>query len=147
MSTKTPNYQLNQWEPSDQFVRTDFNEDNAKIDAALSAERSAREAAERTIPKFAAGSYTGDGQTSRFISVGFTPKAVLVLPGNCELFSPGSYPAYYSALTVQGRYAEAGGGDVLTLSGGGFFVSNNTASWGKGLLNVSDRIYHYIALG
>ncbi len=38
MSTNhTPNYQLSQWEPSDQFVRTDFNEDNAKIDSALKA--------------------------------------------------------------------------------------------------------------
>lgn len=33
--TKTTNYQLNQWEASDYVRRTDFNEDNAKIDAAL----------------------------------------------------------------------------------------------------------------
>ena len=31
----TTNYQLNQWEPTDQVQRTDFNADNAKIDAAL----------------------------------------------------------------------------------------------------------------
>lgn len=31
----TINYQLNQWEPTDQVLRTDFNADNAKIDAAL----------------------------------------------------------------------------------------------------------------
>ncbi len=31
----TTNYQLNQWEPTDQVLRTDFNADNAKIDAAL----------------------------------------------------------------------------------------------------------------
>ena len=31
----TTNYQLNQWEPTDQVLRTDFNVDNAKIDAAL----------------------------------------------------------------------------------------------------------------
>ena len=33
--TKTEHYQLNQWDPSDQVRRTDFNEDNAKIEAAL----------------------------------------------------------------------------------------------------------------
>ena len=33
----TTNYQLNQWEATDQVRRTDFNEDNAKIDAALEA--------------------------------------------------------------------------------------------------------------
>ena len=36
MSTNhTPNYNLCQWEPGDQVKRTDFNEDNTKIDAAL----------------------------------------------------------------------------------------------------------------
>jgi len=34
-SNYTEHYNLCQWEPTDQFVRTDFNEDNAKIDAAL----------------------------------------------------------------------------------------------------------------
>ena len=33
--TKTEHYQLNQWDAADQVKRTDFNEDNAKIDAAL----------------------------------------------------------------------------------------------------------------
>ena len=31
----TTNYQLNQWEATDQVLRTDFNQDNAKIDGAL----------------------------------------------------------------------------------------------------------------
>ena len=34
-TNQTTNYQLNQWEPTDQVQRTDFNADNAKIDAAL----------------------------------------------------------------------------------------------------------------
>ena len=34
-SNQTTNYQLNQWEPTDQVLRTDFNADNAKLDAAL----------------------------------------------------------------------------------------------------------------
>ena len=36
MSTNhTTNYDLNQWEATDKVLRTEFNEDNAKIDAAL----------------------------------------------------------------------------------------------------------------
>ena len=31
----TQNYQLNQWEPGDPVLHTDFNEDNQKIDEAL----------------------------------------------------------------------------------------------------------------
>ncbi len=41
MSTsQTPNYGLHQWAGEDQFKRTDFNEDNAKLDAALHGLRS-----------------------------------------------------------------------------------------------------------
>jgi hypothetical protein len=32
---KTQNYQLNQWDATDRILREDFNEDNARIDAAL----------------------------------------------------------------------------------------------------------------
>ena len=57
MSTNhTTNYDLNQWEASDKVLRTEFNSDNAKIDAALkanadaiAAEAAAREAADETI--------------------------------------------------------------------------------------------------
>ena len=31
-TNQTTNYQLNQWEPADQVLRTDFNADNAKLD-------------------------------------------------------------------------------------------------------------------
>ena len=34
-ANQTTNYQLNQWEAADQVLRTDFNADNAKVDAAL----------------------------------------------------------------------------------------------------------------
>ena len=33
----TTNYQLNQWEPADAVQRVEFNQDNAKVDAALKA--------------------------------------------------------------------------------------------------------------
>ena len=46
----TTNYNLNQWEATDKVLRTDFNEDNAKIDAALktNADAIAAETAART---------------------------------------------------------------------------------------------------
>ena len=57
MSTNhTTNYDLNQWEGTDKILRTEFNADNAKIDAALkanadaiAAEAAAREAGDETI--------------------------------------------------------------------------------------------------
>ena len=42
MAGSTPNYGLHQWEPTDKFLRTDFNTDFSKLDTALGrAERSA----------------------------------------------------------------------------------------------------------
>ena len=85
-SNYTEHYDLCQWEATDQVQRTDFNADNAKVDAALAglaaevsskadqtaletlsgqvsqkADVSALEQVEVTIPKLVAGSYTGDG--------------------------------------------------------------------------------------
>ena len=56
MSTNhTTNYDLCQWEATDQVQRTDFNQDNAKIEAALNSKLSAIEVvAETTITSNAA---------------------------------------------------------------------------------------------
>ena len=76
MPNKTENYQLNQWEPSDNFLRTDFNEDNARIDAALT-ELSGKV----TIELF---QYKGNGDAARTIELGYRPKAVIIIanPGS-----------------------------------------------------------------
>ena len=90
-SNHTTNYQLCQWQADDQVKRTDFNEDNAKIDAALNdlsdglaaareekadqsaldalaaevakkATTAALEAVRAAVPKIAVGTYTGTGK-------------------------------------------------------------------------------------
>lgn len=76
MSNKTPNYQLNQWEPGDKFLRTDFNEDNAKLDAALAAK--ADKTALSAKCEVRVSSYSGNGSYPRDINLGFRPKAVLL---------------------------------------------------------------------
>ena len=68
----TQNYQLNQWEKTDRVLMEDFNEDNAKIDAALSG-----------MPRIATGSYKGNGNASttediRALNCGFPPQMVIV---------------------------------------------------------------------
>ena len=67
----TANYELSQWLSTDQVLRTDFNADNAKLDAALAETAAA-------VPRIAVGSYTGSGASARTILVGFTPKAVIL---------------------------------------------------------------------
>ena len=82
MATYTENYQLHQWVPEDDFLRTDFNTDFQKIDAALAAlstlavgkasqeELDALESAIASVQTLAngraraiMGSYTGDGSS------------------------------------------------------------------------------------
>ena len=64
MSTnRTEHYQLHAWEPGDTFLREEFNENFAKLDAAT---------------RIVTGTYSGNGTASRFISLGFTPQALLI---------------------------------------------------------------------
>ena len=66
-SARTEHYGLNFWKPSDKFVRTDFNADNLKIDAALKAEADARAALAQTVAekgncRIVTGTYIGTGE-------------------------------------------------------------------------------------
>ena len=69
-SNYTTNYQLNQWEAGDQVLRTEFNRDNQKIDAALAGLAGQNEELEAALAATAAGAgncqmelftYTGTG--------------------------------------------------------------------------------------
>ena len=95
MASYTTNYQLHQWVPEDDFLRTDFNEDFAKIDAALGEKAGVEELAEvqtmaRSKCRVVIGSYTGNGASSQTITLGFRPKVVVVddtssYSSGCEL--------------------------------------------------------------
>ena len=73
--TKTTNYNLNQWDADDPVVRTDFNEDNAKLDAALAAKANAAavEALQAAV--------TGKAESSALSAL----QAVVTGKGNCRV--------------------------------------------------------------
>ena len=90
---RTSNYNLCQWEETDRVRRTDFNEDNAKIDAAVKAvdrrvdgleaskaDKTALAAVEGKISRIVTGTYAGTGGSSgvRRISLPGRPKLVLI---------------------------------------------------------------------
>ena len=52
-SNYTTNYNLCQWQPTDQVQRTDFNADNAKIDAALAELSPSAALSDRALPNLA----------------------------------------------------------------------------------------------
>ena len=69
-SNYTTNYQLNQWEAGDQVLRTEFNQDNQKIDTALAGLAGQNEELETALATAVAGAgncrmelftYTGTG--------------------------------------------------------------------------------------
>ena len=128
MATYTTNYQLHQWEASDSFLRTDFNTDFQKIDAALG-EKAEAEETQAELDKKAEiikGSYVGNGGTVT-VNLGFRPRAVLV--------SLGSW--YYN----EPRFSIDGEGSYLDMTANGFSVQYEQNS----RMNVSQRTYQYLA--
>lgn len=92
MANYTPNYGLHQWEPGDDFLRTDFNADFAKLDAALEAKADKTAVAQKADQSALAavqnlaegrcrvvtGSYVGNGGTQLItVNLGGRPKAVI----------------------------------------------------------------------
>ena len=91
MATYTANYGLHQWEATDDFLRTDFNTDFQKIDEAVEAAYTLAEGRADVV----LGTYEGNGASSRTISLGFQPKAVLIFcEGGMAGYSSGAYFVY-----------------------------------------------------
>ena len=91
---RTTNYKLCQWEADDKIQRVDFNEDNAKIDAAIKAvDRRAQTVVNgKGNCRIETGSYVGDGDKHRVLSIttSFPPQVVLVAGYNVGIAVRGS---------------------------------------------------------
>lgn len=129
MSTnQTASYQLHLWEPGDDFLREEFNENFEKLDAAA---------------RVTAGVFTGDGTESRFIDLGFTPLAVLVESRNGTREQSTHY-AIHDGLALPGH--PVGGQPsypIIEVVSGGFRVYAYSGYAGNN--NVAGNVYHYLA--
>ncbi|MBM6927181.1 hypothetical protein [Pseudoflavonifractor phocaeensis] len=163
MATYTANYGLHQWVPEDVFVRTDFNTDLSKIDAGLkTAQDTANSAAtaaaaaqstantantnaaaaQSTADGKAAivtGTYTGNGNYTQTISLGFRPRAVFVERRD------GSRAAYAptGGLALNGCHCYSSASDeAIYITSSGFLVcSANVAA-----TNTLSDVYYYLAV-
>ena len=132
--TQTPNFHLNQWSPENYVRRTDFNADNAKIDAALAAAGNCR---------IVTGSYTGTGESGMFhnATLTFEKRPLLViLMGYYTMLIPGTEESGCSTPVCDGGNSYCG-----------FSWSGNTLSWSSSggtdiQLNTKDKVYRYIAI-
>ena len=126
-SNQTTNYQLSQWEPGDKVQRTDFNADNAKIDAALAAQAGTLAAHAEAMSKLGncriwTTTYTGTGKGGK------DHPNTLTFPAR---------PIFFYIKHVSGVYhaAEFYGCKYVALQAGGSYSFNpaiwvgNTVSW------------------
>ena len=145
MSTnKTANYQLNQWEPGDQVLRTDFNEDNKKLDDALGALASKNAALEGAVAqrgncRMEVVRYTGNGSESITIPFAEKPLWFLVFGEDGILFGSGQSDTAVSTYHDPVIHGATIGSQTISWTGG-------TATFGPwptlaGYLNKSGRSY------
>lgn len=134
----TQNYKLNQWAALDKVQRTDFNADNAKIDAALGALSDGK-----GNGQIVTGSYTGSGRVGSYSAnrLYFDHKPVLVLVSGLSLG--------VMALDCPRGYILSNGGNTdFAVSWSGDAVSwynDNTDGGAWRQMNESGQVYRYIA--
>ncbi|MBE6907835.1 MAG: hypothetical protein E7476_16405 [Ruminococcaceae bacterium] len=144
-SNSTANLHLNQWLGSDKPKMEDFNSDNRKLDEAVGAHLADEERHIRAEERLSwnagipvVGTYTGDGQSSQRITLGFRPsfgmvfaidQAVVRVSGsNVILFTAflgpngasigvsandTGFDAYYAPTAIGGRITNMNVADVV----------------------------------
>jgi hypothetical protein len=155
-SQKTDNLNLNKWTAADKPKREDFIYDNEIIDEAVSghmqddgihvttAERTSWNSAAAKIPAY--GYYTGDGATTRDISLGFQPAFMLV----CQVDSVGWIYSIVNDFTrsYMAIASTEGGTPGLSLLADGFRVKTASISPADGMfyrMNENGKKYIYLA--
>lgn len=141
MATYTEQYGLHQWEPQDDFLRSDFNTDFQKIDTALGEKGNCILESGRYV-----GTGTYDVTRPTSLELGFRPKLLMiqeeaesscrsvVVLGDCD----------YSYM----RSAGSSGGCTLTWTWSGTGVSwYANGGFADDQLNENGIAYRYVALG
>ena len=140
MSSKsTKNLELHAWERTDAFRMDEFNDNFDKLDKAVGENTAAR-------VLFTCGTYTGDGKTSQFIGLPFTPEMVYVGDAAGRTFyNYNSFPYIYGGVALKGRNNNS----LVEVVEGGFQVSS--ISSGSSVVitsaNSNNKEYLYFAIG
>ena len=124
---------LHLWEPTDQVLRTEFNQNWQKIDTAV---------AEAQEKPYVIGSYTGNGGTQS-IDLGFKPRFLHITGTICNYYSYRS--TYQHEVATGGAQAS----EVVQLTDTGFTVVWTMGPNGNDelypMINRNGDIYSYIA--
>ena len=115
MASYTTNYQLHQWEASDDFLRTDFNTDFQKIDAAVKGVETEAIAEAGKKCELTIGQFTGTGAGTYTVNLGFRPRFLMVYESRYTGIRSEVMYADYLAFTDTGftmEYSDYGGANV-----------------------------------
>ena len=127
-SGQTSNYGLNQWAAEDKVLREEFNQDNVKIDTAISNVIAAG-------PKIITGSYLGTGtQETLHYSIGSQPKFLILLTANTENAGFSTLmvmPSHYFRLQKSGNN-QVMTNDYVTFTEDGFTINHSKYTVGMG---------------
>lgn len=85
------------------------------------------------------GSYTGNGEATRTIEVGFTPSAVLVMRNDSVMSDTSNIIS--GLATASSPVKTSGGLDAIAVTENGFTVGRGTGY----TTNVTTKVYNYIA--
>ena len=124
MATYTSNYQLHQWVPGDNFLRTDFNTDFQKIDAAIKGVETEALAEAGKKCELTIGQFTGNGEQYYNMNLGFKPRFLMIW-----------------ATSYAGTCSEVMGDPYLDLTDTGFRMEYSERDYA----NHTGRIYDYHA--
>ena len=113
----------------------------ARLDAALARV----DAAAATIPKFAYGTYTGDGTYNRLIELPFSPKWVIVTDITGSTFDGSRFTG---GMAIEGFTATVNYQALVKITDGGFEISHwSTQTPFPHSINMKDTEYRYFAIG
>ena len=139
MATNTSEHLgIHLWVPTDQVLRTEFNQNWTKIDTAVNAAQETAEAAQSAAEQrhYVIGSYTGNGGTQS-ITLGFQPSFVIITaqPAN-------SRDTAFIAISGGSEAAS-----TLSFTETGFTVMVAPTPYETyPLTNQNGTFYHYLAL-
>ena len=139
-SNYTENFQLNQWDRSDNLLMAEFNADNAKIEAALTELKN-------NMPHIYAGSYVGTGTYGKN-----NPKLLIMSGCVATGIYNNNFSRYYKLYAVQGsEYCfftySSNENDIMYLIWGENSVSWYSKTYSKAQLNDEGHTYHYVVIG
>ena len=151
-SNHTQHFALNRWDLNDQIIMEDFNDDNAKIDAALKANADAISALQTAVgtggktARIAYGSYQGDGQYGpshpNSLQFDFTPVFVYVAENDNHQKSP----MLRGCTETNSTY-----GDKITLvwtdHGVSWYTSTDVTNPQLNQNNQENVMYYWLAIG